>query len=77
MLATLRVDDEHEQYARIRIPCSPADLTADRIISLNDLAIFVERFETGHLLADLSGDGVLGLSDIVAYVGHYLDGCDG
>ena len=54
MLVTLRVDDELEQFARIRVPCSPADLTADRAIALDDLLAYAERFAGGHPLADLA-----------------------
>ena len=61
MLAALGVDDDHEQFARIRIPCSPANLTADRAIALDDL----------------SGDGLLDLADIVAFLTLYADGCSG
>lgn len=77
MLVTLRVDDEHEQYTRISIPCSAADITADRVIAMDDLAAFADRFLAGNPLADLTGDGVLDLADIVGYIALFEAGCGG
>lgn len=77
MLVTLRVDDEHEQYARIAIPCSAADVTADRAITPDDAAAYAERFLSGNPLADLSADGALDLVDLARFVSLYAAGCDG
>jgi hypothetical protein len=77
MLVTLRVDDTAEQYARISVPCSPADVTADRSITIDDAAAYAERFSDGHALADLTGDGLLDLADIVRYLGLFAEGCPG
>ena len=77
MLVTLRVDDDHEQYTRISIPCSAADVMADRVIAMDDLAAFADRFLAGNPLADLTGDGVLDLADIVGYIALFEAGCGG
>ena len=77
MLVTLRIDDDNEQYTRISIPCSPADITADRAVAMDDLAAYADRFLSGNPLADLTGDGVLDLADIVEYIALFQAGCVG
>jgi hypothetical protein len=77
MLVTLRVGGGFEQDARIRIPCSPADLIADRSITVNDAIAYAERFTAANPLADLTGDDVLDLADIARFVALYGAGCPG
>ena len=64
-------------YIRLRIPCSPADLTADRDVTLDDAIAYAARFSDGNALADLTDDGVLDLADIAAFLSLYADGCPG
>jgi hypothetical protein len=75
MLGVLGVGDGFEQQAIISIPCSAADLTADRELGLDDVQAFVDRFTSGHPLADLNDDGLLGLADVLRFVELYRAGC--
>ncbi|MEZ6318500.1 MAG: GC-type dockerin domain-anchored protein [Phycisphaerales bacterium] len=55
-------------------PCL-ADLDANGLLNLDDIAAFAGAFLAGDLLADLDANGTLNLDDVAAFAQGFLAGC--
>lgn len=55
--------------------CSPADLTCDAVLNLDDISLFIAAFTTANAAADLDCSGTLNLDDVSAFLAAFQAGC--
>lgn len=69
-----------DQYNAIggemRVSLCGADLNADTVLNLDDVAFFVTAFGANDPAADVNADGSWNLDDIDLFVGSFLAGCE-
>lgn len=55
--------------------CGMADVNADGVLNLDDIALFADAFVAGDLLADMDANGLLNLDDVAFFAQAFLLGC--
>lgn len=52
-----------------------ADFNADGGVTIDDQALFLQRFEQGSPTADLNGDRGVDINDLLVFLAHFEAGC--
>jgi hypothetical protein len=58
-----------------RIPCTTADINGDSVLDFGDVAIFLDRFNSGNPCADTNRDGVIDFGDVSDFATLFGAGC--